>query len=71
MTGSAARPAEHNPPLIIDSDAVESTQVPTKCMKTITRRRSQVIDVVGSIDDIELVQYGDKYVLRQTPNPRD
>lgn len=35
-----------------------------KCMKTTAGRRSQIIDVVGGIDDIELVQYGDKNVLR-------
>ena len=55
LIGSTARPAEHNPPLIVDPDAVKSAQVATKCMKTIARRQSQVIDVVGGIDDIELV----------------
>ena len=66
--GGAFRPTERKAPLVVDSDAVESTKIATKCSQTVTRRRSQVPQIVRGVEHIEFIQCVGVDVPRQTPD---
>jgi hypothetical protein len=47
-------PAEHNAPLIVDADAVKAPKIATQSLKAITRRRTQIIEQLGSVEHVQL-----------------
>ena len=66
--GETGRPTKEDSPLIVDPDAVESTQIASKCLEAIAGRGSQVIEVVSGIEDVELVQDDPEQILGESTN---
>lgn len=53
--GPAGAPGEADAPLVVDADAVLAGSVAGQFLQSVTRRYPQVIDVLGRIDEDELV----------------
>src|SRR5512134_1930000 len=63
----AIRPAETDPPLVVDTDAEQSLPIPVQALKPIPRRYRQILQRVGAIQDQELPQSGRNHPCREPP----
>jgi hypothetical protein len=48
-------PSEDNPPLPIDSDAMEARKIPAQRLEAVTGRRPKVLEIPGRIEHVELL----------------
>jgi hypothetical protein len=53
IEGISLAPAEAEPPLIVDADAVLAGTIPPKCFQTIARRNSQEIEGCRCVQHVE------------------
>jgi hypothetical protein len=49
-------PAENNPPLIVDADAVKAPKIATQRLKAITWRNTQILEHLGGVEHVQLHQ---------------
>jgi hypothetical protein len=47
-------PAENNPPLIVEADAVKAPKIATQSLKAITWRRTQILKHLGGVEHVQL-----------------
>ena len=60
-------PAEHDAPLIIDSDRVKAGEVPLKRLEPVAGRYAQVEKDLGCVEHVELAQGNSTDVGRDSP----
>jgi len=53
VAGSTIRPSEDNSPLIVYSDAIETSQIATQRLQSVTGGSSQIVYPSGVVDYIE------------------
>jgi len=54
--GAGILPPEHNTPLIVDANAMETCEISSQQLQPITGRRFQILQRLCCIEDIQLVQ---------------
>ena len=64
----AVSPAEANAPLIIDTDTVLARSVPLELLQAIARGDSQVLELLGGVNETELPQHRPLEVSREVPH---
>lgn len=62
-------PTEYNPPLLIDSNAPKSIQVPFQLLKSITGWYLKILNNSRLIDHAQLTSCPLLYISRQATNP--
>jgi len=67
IEGIAVLPAETNPVLVIDSDAVLSGTISLQGLQTVRRRRCQIAKLLRAID-LNQAAYYDRGDLLETPD---
>lgn len=65
----AVDPAEDDPPLLVDTDAVEPPEVAAQSFKVVARWDAQVVQVRGPVDELQLAKGAAPQVCRDTPGP--
>lgn len=54
LSGSGARPAKDHSPLIVDSDAVSTSETASQGLEPVAGRRPQVAQCLGVVENVEL-----------------
>jgi len=69
LMGVAVRPLKHDSPLIIHANTMKALPVSPQRFETISRRRSEVLKLMGSIYQVELPDHCGRNVRGNTPGP--
>ena len=64
IVGVAILPAEDDPPLVVDPDAVMTQQVTLQCLEPVFGRDAQVHEAVRGMQYIQLMLSSEPYYLR-------
>jgi len=65
--GVAVRPLKHDSPLIVHANTMKAFPVSPQHFETVSRKRSEIPKLMGSVDQIELSEHSRRNVRGDTP----
>jgi hypothetical protein len=68
VVGIAILPAETDPPLLIDPNAMLSRSAPLEFLESITGRDAEVLKLLGGVDEDELAEHRAMELSREAPD---